>query len=303
MVFWGFNFISLKILYPVMEPAAIMFWRYFLMGGILVAICLLTGNSLKIPSEHRNRILFAGFNSMGLYMIFFMEGVKLSSAGESAIILVTNPIMIAIWMMVLKLEPKSWAKVLGGIIAVVGVALVVMGRPGGIATSKETSDRLLGDFLMLLGAASWSWAIVISKPISAHIKPLPLFTMSMLGGLPVILLYGTLPAMRVHWTSFTPWQFGNFLQVAIGSGVVGMVFYYMGIQQLPASVATMHQFLVPILTTIYAAIVLHEQLAWTQAAGLAVLIFGVMVAMNMVGRSGREGAKRSSVSPSEESPG
>ena len=287
MVFWGFNFISLKILYPVMEPAAIMFWRYFLMGGVLVGICALTKQSLHIPKEHRNRILFAGFNSMGLYMIFFMEGVKLSSAGESAIILVTNPIMIAIWMMVLKLEPKSISKVAGGLIAIVGVSLVVMGRPGVVATSKETSDRLLGDFLMLMGAASWSWAIVISKPISAYIKPLPLFTMSMLGGLPVILIYGFAPAMRVHWGQFTPWQFGNFLQVALGSGVIGMVFYYKGIQQLPASVATMHQFLVPILTTIYAAIILHERLAWTQAVGLAVLIFGVMVAMKMVGSPAR----------------
>ena len=282
MLFWGFNFISLKILFPVMEPAAIMFWRYFLMGGVLVAICLLTGNSLKLPKEHRNRILFAGLNSMGFYMIFFMEGVKLSTAAESAIILVTNPIMIAIWMMALKLEPKSMAKILGGVIAVVGIALVVMSRPGVVETSKETSNRIFGDFLMLLGAASWSWAIVISKPISAHIKPLPLFTMSMLGGLPVILIYGFAPAMRVHWSEFTPWQWGNFLQVALGSGVIGMVFYYKGISQLPASVATMHQFLVPILTTIYAAIVLHERLAWTQAVGLAVLIFGVMVAMNMV---------------------
>ena len=82
MLFWGFNFISLKILFPVMEPAAILFWRYFAMGGILVAICQLTGNSLKIPRDYRNRILFAGFNSMGLYMIFFMEGVKLTYAAE-----------------------------------------------------------------------------------------------------------------------------------------------------------------------------------------------------------------------------
>ena len=44
---------------------------------------------------------------------------------------------------------------------------------------------------------------------------------------------------------------------------------------------------VPILTTIYAAIILHERLAWTQAVGLAVLIFGVMVAMKMVGSPAR----------------
>ncbi len=282
MLFWGFNFISLKILFPVMEPGAILFWRYFVMGAVLVAVCKFTGQSLNLPKEHRNKILFAGLNSMGIYMIFFMEGANLTSAGEAAIILVTNPIMVAIWMMVLRLEPKSVSKVIGCIIAFVGVGLVVLGRPGVVATSKETTDRLLGDLFMILGAVSWSWSVVISKPLSAHIKPLPLFTMSMLGGLPVVLLYGLAPALRVHWNVFTLWQWTNFAQIALGSGVIGMVFYYKGISQLPASIATMHQFLVPVLATGFAAAILHERLAWVQAIGLAVLFIGVLVAMKMI---------------------
>ena len=282
MLFWGFNFISLKILFPVMEPGAILFWRYFVMGGVLVAVCKFTGQSLELPKEHRNKILFAGLNSMGIYMIFFMEGVKLTSAGEAAIILVTNPIMVAIWMMVLRLEPRSIAKVIGSIVAFVGVGLVILGRPGVVATSKETTDRLLGDLFMILGAVSWSWSVVISKPLSAHIKPLPLFTMSMLGGLPVVLIYGLAPALRVHWNVFTPWQWTNFAQIALGSGVIGMVFYYKGISQLPASIATMHQFLVPVLATGFAAAILDERLAWVQAIGLAVLFVGVLVAMKMI---------------------
>lgn len=282
MLFWGFNFISLKVLYPVMEPGAILFWRYFLMGGILVAICKLTGNSLQIPKEHRWRILFAGMNSMGIYMIMFMEGVKLTYAAEAAIILASNPVIVAVWMMLLKMEPKSYGKVLGGLVALVGVALVVLGRPGIVAGSKEASARLLGDLLMFIGAMSWSASVVLCKPISNQIKPLPLFTMSMLGGLPVVFLYGIGPALRVHWSEITPWQAINFGQVLFGSGVVGMVFYYKGIAQLPASVATMYQFLVPILATVFGAIVLHEHLAWVQACGLAVLIVGVSVAMGLI---------------------
>jgi drug/metabolite transporter (DMT)-like permease len=282
MLFWGFNFISLKILFPVMEPGAILFWRYFVMGGVLVGVCALTKQSLKIPSEHRNKILLAGLNSMGLYMICFMEGVKLTNAGEAAIILVTNPLMVAIWMMLLKLEPKSLSKIIGGLIAFIGVALVILGRPGMMSTSKETSDRILGDILMLVGAMSWSWSVVISKPISEYVKPLPLFTMSMLGGLPVVLLYGFAPALSVHWQLFSTWQWFNFAQISLGSGVIGMVFYYKGISQLPASKATMYQFMVPVLATGFAALVLHERLAWVQGIGLAVLFVGVMVAMKVL---------------------
>lgn len=219
---------------------------------------------------------------MGIYMIFFMEGVKLTSASEAAIILATNPIMVAIWMMVLKLEAKSYSKIVGCLIAFLGVALVVLGRPAMTGQSKEMNDRLLGDFLMLLGAASWSWSVVISKPISAHIKPLPLFTMSMLGGLPVVLLYGSFAVTRVHWDVMGTWEWANFAQIALGSGVIAMVFYYKGIQQLPASAATMYQFMVPVLTTIFAAIILHERLVWIQGVGLLVLFFGVVIAVGLL---------------------
>jgi drug/metabolite transporter (DMT)-like permease len=287
MLFWGFNFISLKFLYPAMEPAAILFLRYFIMGSVLVTVCLATKQSLKLPREHRWRILFAGFNSMGIYMIFFMEGVKLTSASEASIILATNPIMVAVWMMVLKLEAKSYVKVVGCLIAFLGVALVVLGRPVLASHGKEASDRLLGDFLMLLGAASWSWSVVISKPISAYIKPLPLFTMSMLGGLPIVLIYGLGAATRVRWDVMGAWEWANFAQVALGSGVIAMVFYYKGIQQLPASAATMYQFMVPVITTVFAAIILHERLVWIQALGLVALFCGVLVSRGILQNFGR----------------
>ncbi|MBS1702538.1 MAG: DMT family transporter [Armatimonadetes bacterium] len=282
MLFWGFNFISLKVLYPVMEPGAIMFWRYFVMGGVLVLVCKFTGHSLKIPAEHRNRILFAGLNSMGIYMILFMEGVKFTYAAEAAIILASNPIIVAIWMMVLKQEPRSYAKVVGGIIALVGVAVVILGRPGMMSGSVDALNRIKGDLLMLLGAISWSWSVVLCKPISGEIKPLPLFTMSMLGGLPVIFLFGLMPALQVHWGDLSHWQWANFAQISFGSGVIGMVFYYKGISQLPASVATLHQFLVPILATGFASLVLGEHLAWIQAGGLLIVIAGVGIANGLI---------------------
>ena len=265
-----------------MEPGAIMFWRYFLMGGVLVAICLLTGNSLKIPKQHLWRLLFAGFNSMGIYMIMFMEGVKFTFAAEAAIILASNPIIVAIWQMALGREARSILKVVGGIVALSGVALVVLGRPGMAGSSAQAPNRLLGDFLMFIGAISWSWAVVISKPISVEIKPLPLFTMSMLGGLPVVVLFGWKPAMAVHWALLSPWQVTNFLLVSLGSGVIGMVFYYKGIADLPASKATMYQFLVPIVATGFAVAILHERLAWIQGIGVLVLLAGVSVAQGLI---------------------
>jgi drug/metabolite transporter (DMT)-like permease len=290
MLFWGFNFVSMKIVFPVMAPAAVVFWRYFLMGGVLIGLCLLTRQSLRIPGEHRNAILMTGFCSMGIYMVLFFEGVKRAPAGESAIILATNPIMVGVMSMVLGREPKSLARVLGSVVALTGVALVVLGRPGALVVSKETQDRLIGDLLLFLSAISWAASVILAKPVSTHIKPLPLFTMSMLGGLPVVLIYGWSAATSTQWSSFTAWHWINLAQIAFGSGVIAMVFYYKGVADLPASVASLHQFLVPVLTTLFAALLLRESLAWVQAIGVLVLLVGLSVNVGLIRTNKKSGS-------------
>ena len=290
MLFWGFNFVSMKIVFPVMAPAAVVFWRYFLMGGVLIGLCLLTRQSLRIPAEHRNAILMTGFCSMGIYMVLFFEGVKRAPAGESAIILATNPIMVGVMSMVLGREPKSLARVLGSVVALTGVALVVLGRPGALVVSKETHDRLIGDLLLFLSAISWAASVILAKPVSTHIKPLPLFTMSMLGGLPVVLIYGWSAATSTQWSSFTAWHWINLAQIAFGSGVIAMVFYYKGVADLPASVASLHQFLVPVLTTLFAALLLRESLAWVQAIGVLVLLVGLSVNVGLIRTNKKSGS-------------
>lgn len=219
---------------------------------------------------------------MGIYMVLFFEGVKRAPAGESAIILATNPIMVGVITMLLGREPKSLIRVIGSLIALAGVGLVVLGRPGALVTSKETHERLIGDFLLLLSAIAWAGSVILAKPVSAHIKPLPLLTMSMLGGLPVVLVYGWTSAMSTDWSSFSTWQWVNLGQIAFGSGVIAMVFYYRGVAELPASIASLHQFLVPVLTTLFAAILLHERLAWVQGIGLLVLLSGLSINVGLI---------------------
>jgi drug/metabolite transporter (DMT)-like permease len=278
MLFWGYNFISLKVLYEVMPPGAVLLCRFIVMWIVLAGICLAMGESIIPPKEHRWRILFTGFNSMGVYMILFMEGVKLSTAAESAIILVSVPIMVLLGAMVSKMEAFSWSKVAGSLIAVLGVALVVFGRPVG----KGASNRFLGDGLLFLSAIAWAWSVLLAKPLAQKIKPLPLFTMSMLGGIPLAFGYGLMPSLSVKWSSFEVVHWLNFAQISFGSGVIAMAFYYKGIQQLPASAVTLHQFLVPILATGFGAIFLSERLVLQQGIGLVILMFGVLVAVGVL---------------------
>jgi drug/metabolite transporter (DMT)-like permease len=281
MLFWGYNFVSIKVLNERMSPASILFCRYFVMWGVLVLICWTSKISLKIPKQHIWRILFAGFNSMGVYMILFMEGVKRSGAGESAIILATSPIMVAVGCMMLKYEKFSWARIIGGVIALTGVTLVVLGRP----TAMGSESHLWGDVLLFLSAISWAWSVILVKPISSGYKPIALFTMSMLGGLPLVFAYGLLPSINTPFSEFETRHWLNFAQIAFGSGVIAMVCYYKGITQLPASLASMHQFLVPILATGFAAWFLGERLAWVQAIGVVVLLVGILLAVGVLNGS------------------
>ena len=275
MLFWGYNFISLKFIYQVMEPGSVLFWRYFVMWVALVLLCLATKQSLHVPKQHRWRIYLAGFNSMGIYMILFMEGVKLSSASESAIILSTVPIMVAISAMALKYEKYEPVKLAGGLVALVGVGIIILGKPH----VNAGSNPLLGDFLLFLSAISWTVSVILAKPASKDMHPLPMFTMSMLGGLPLVVGYGIGPALATDWSKFEPMHWANFTQIAFGSGGIAMVCYYKGISQLPASAVAIHQFFVPVIATIFGAWLLHERMVWMQGVGAVIMLVGIFFAV------------------------
>jgi len=266
---WGFNFVSLKILYREMEPPAAMLLRFATMWALLIPVCKLRGLSLVYVAKDAVRILISGFISMGLYMVLFMEGLHMTSPAEGAIILASSPVMTYLMATALKQERFSAPALIGSSIAFAGVAMVILG-----GTSADGAT-MKGNLIMLASSVVWAYCVVYMKPLLNRYDATQLLALSMPGGALLMVPYGLASLVHTNFRGVSPLGWMMFLQVSVLSGVIGFGCFYVGIKQVGASRATLYQYFVPPAAALFAWIVMGRTLAPIQMVGLVILLFGV----------------------------
>ena len=270
--FWGFNFVSLKLIdSTVVTPPALLVFRFFATWAILAFVVRAMGHSLRFPREHCIRILVSGALTMGAYMAFFLAGTPLTAPAEAAIVLATMPIFTWLFSIVAGQDRFAWLRLGGSLVAFGGVALVVLGGGG------KLGGHLLGDAIVFFGGLFWCAGIVVARPVLADVAPLRFFALSMPGALPIVLAYGGLAALRTEWRAIDARSWINMAQLVVGSGVVATAAYYRGIADLGAAGATAYQFFVPPIAAGFAWLLLGQAMHGLQYVGIAVVVVGLML--------------------------
>ncbi len=271
ILFWGFNFISLKFLFEDFTPPGLLFARYWFTWLCLIGLCVLQKKAWWPPKEDRGRLWFSGFLSMGLYMVLFFEGTNLTTPAEAAIILATSPIFTGLFSVLKGDEKLSKLRLVSALVSFVGVVLVILGRP------LSVEGHLTGNLIVLLSSVTWAWSVVSLKPMLSKYTPVQAFTMAFGGAAPLVFLYGLGPFLKTPFQQIDIYNWGHFVQVVLGSGLIAFVSYYKGVEQLGTSRAVMYQFLVPPLTVGYAFWLRGERLAVMQFWGLAIILSALIL--------------------------
>lgn len=274
---WGFNFVALKLIYVEVPAPALGLVRFVLMYGVLVAICRIGGVSLRYPKGDALRTMTMGFLAMGVYMVFFLEGMKGSTAAEGAIILATAPIFTSLFAAAAGQERLNLGALAGGFMSFAGVVLVIL---GGVSSGPAPSGKLLGNFLILASSAIWAASAVLSRPLVERHSPFRILTLSMPGAIPVLVPYGLMSTINLDWTTVSPISYLLLAHVAMLAGVAGFAGFYAGVRQVGAAGAMLYQFLVPPVAAAFAWATLGQAMTNVQFAGLVVVLTGVAIAMH-----------------------
>jgi drug/metabolite transporter (DMT)-like permease len=272
VLFWGYNFVSIKLLYRQMTPGSLLLVRHLGMHLFLIAVCLAWGHSIWVHPEDRKRAFTAGALATGTYMVLFLEGMQRVTPTEGAIVLATVPILT--YLLAVAFRVDRWQPgALGGIaIAYVGVAMVILG------TGMTAAGTWLGRSLVFLAALNWAGAALVARPVLNQNPPITLLTTGMFGALPIVAAYGWADTLRLNWAAFTPTTWANLAQVTICSGGIAFICFYAGLHAIGPAKATTYQYFVPILAAGFAWGIYGQPLQWIQWLGIAVVLLGVAAA-------------------------
>lgn len=276
VLFWGFNFVAVKLIYQQMEAPALALTRFLAMYLLLLAWCWARKEPLRYTREDSLKLIYQGFLSMGLYMVLFLEGMTGSSAAEGAIILAVAPILTAFFAAAAKQEKLTVVSLGGAAIAFTGVALVATGG------THVDHGKLLSNWIVLASAVVWAYSAVYSKPLLTRYSATQMLTLSMPGAFLILIPYGLVSALRTDWRAFTPTTWGMFAHIVFLAGFAGFLGFYAGVRKVGAAGALLYQYFVPPIAALTGFLLMGQALTTAQVVGMLIVFAGVSV--SSVGR-------------------
>lgn len=271
---WAINFIIAK--YALQEiPALLTFGlRTALAGAIIWPVYLWQTRRSSAGRWSRRDLpilLCLGLLGVVLNQMFFVLGLSRTSVAHAAIMIGLTPILVLVIASASGQESIGLVKILGMVLALVGVGVLQTAPPDG------TAATLRGDFFVFLAALTFALFTVISKRVRAKFDGLTLNTFAYAGGglsiLPMTLWLGAGFSLReVSWAAWA-----SILYMGIFPSVVCYLIYYYALGHIPASRVSAFSYLQPLLAPLLAIPMLAEYPTKSLVAGGALVLLGVFV--------------------------
>jgi drug/metabolite transporter (DMT)-like permease len=273
-VIWGVNAVVVKATYAQIPPMAFMAIRFVVAGTLLLIVALSVERSLAVRRRDWGLLVAAAMVGTGLYQPLFLNGLALTTASNTALILAASPAFVALLNRLLGRELLSARGWFGIALAFVGIVLIVEGG-GGL---EFGSDVFVGDLLILIGTFLWASYAVLAAPLMRTYSPLRVTALTTaVGALPLILLGApAVAALPLDEVQASGWA--GLLYSAIFAIVVAYIIWNMGVKKIGGARTALYNNLVPVIGTITAAIVLGETITPLKVAGAAVIFFGLHLA-------------------------
>jgi drug/metabolite transporter (DMT)-like permease len=282
---WGSTYFAIKITVRTLPPFLSAGGRFLLAGSLLALILLALGRSLRVSRRElaASAVLGTALLALGVGVVTLAETHIDSST--AAMIAGSVPLQVILLRTIAR-ERVALATRLSVFAGLAGLALVVV--PGG-----EGASSAVGLALALGASVSWSLGSFFG-----HRLPLPqdgfvASTWEMLSAGVVLLVLGAARGEigSVHPSEVSLESALAWLYLGIFGTLVAFTAYSWLLRSAPISKVVTHQYVNPVVAILLGALVLDEQLTLAIAAGAALIVGSVFVAVRSENAAAR--ARRS----------
>lgn len=273
VLIWGTNFSMIKISLVQIPPMAFAALRFTGAALVLWLIMRWREGAVSLPSRSLWKLTWIGIVGNTFYQIFFTYGLSITTAANGALLIAIVPTLVALSGALLGIERLTRNIGAGVALAFLGVCLVVAAR-GGAALSLET---IVGDLLMLGCAVSWTIYTLGVRTLAAGISPLRITTMTMVTGVPGLLLLSIPDLLRNDWLAVSPAAWGGLAYATLLGLVVAYVLWNNSVRLVGGNRTAIYGCAIPLVAALAAWLLLDERLVPLQGVGAALIVAGVLL--------------------------
>ncbi|MBN7574910.1 MULTISPECIES: DMT family transporter [Clostridium] len=269
VVLWSASFIATKLAYETFAPIQLAAVRTLFAVILFWFMRKITSNNEQIQKEDRMRIALSGFLGITLYFAIENIGVSMTSSSNSALIVASFPAVTTLLEFFIYHSKPNIKKVLGIILAIIGVAVLTQINVDG------NSKSMLGNIILIGAGIVWAFYNFITRDLTNKYSAMTLTYYQMLAGfiffLPFVIIEGK------TWRMPTMTSASALIYLSVGCSIVAFLLYNLGLRKLSASISVSLMNLVPVLGLIFSILILHERVSTVQILGGVIVIIGVIL--------------------------
>lgn len=269
---WGANFSVVKVALAEFTPLAFTALRFAAASLLLAAVVYAREGSLAPPPGTLLRLVGLGLVGNFVYQLLFIVGLSRTTAANSALLVATTPVLVALLGGLLGVE-RVTRHVAGGVgLAFAGIVLVLAAR--GLALSLGT----LGGDLMVLGAsACWAVYTLGVRSLAERLSPLRLTALTMIAGTPGLVAVGLPELLGGGWPRPSAAAWGGFAYATLFALVAAYLIWNASVRAVGGSRTAVYSTLIPLVAVLVAWPLLGERPAPLQAVGAALIVAGLLL--------------------------
>src|SRR5262249_37241019 len=254
-VIWGSTYLAIRYAVETIPPLFVASFRHLIAGSLLFGWCWRRGLRPVRQQWYASIVLAVLFFLIGHGTLHWAQ--QTLPSGMAAILVATEPIFVAIILMVTGRSRLTLAILMGVLLGLGGVALIFG------ADVRTGRSEMLNSLVVLIGTASWSIGMVYSRSAPLHPDSHMAAGMSLLAGAVLLFLGGAITGeiASFHLNAISLKSLLALVYLAVAGSLVAYTAYFWLLNRFPPTLISTHTFVNPLVALVLGWAIAVEVLA------------------------------------------
>jgi len=274
----GSAYVGAKLALQGVGPFTTAFIRFLIACAITWPVLFLTHGIQRIRNQDLGNLVAHGLFQTTLYFGLQYFGLQFTTANDTALIVNTRPLFLALLAIVFFRERFSFWQWMALLLSFCGVVIILYNP-----ANAFLPNHYFGDFLIVLNALSGALGVLFGKKLLKTYKPFTILvyqiTIGMLGLLPFAVLES-----GSHF-SLGEVAWGPIIFLAVFSTAIAQTLFNWGLSKLPVSSTGVYFFIIPVVNIILAHFMFDEPVTWQLILGGLMIVIGAYFVNNRAAKT------------------
>lgn len=276
-IIFSANYSTLKYISPAfIKPFGLNLVRILISSLLLWLMFALKPSNPGIQKKHLGRFLLCAATGVAINQLLFVKGLTMTTSIHAALLILATPIFITFLAAWLLKESFGWNKFFGLILGICGAVLLVLVKE----STAQGSNVIVGDIIILINALSYSFYLVLVRPLMEAYSPIHVLRWIFTLGTFMILPFGFDQFIEADYLSFSPNVWIALIFIIVGATFLAYLLNIYALRHIGASITGAYIYSQPVFVAFIAIVFLGEEFNWEKGVA-ALLIFAGVYLVNL----------------------